>query len=76
MKININNGEIKYLYNENIDLDCIGVKTIKRASFVEPNNDKWFVDFTPIDINMKVDGFKTRSEALKYEIDYIENNIL
>jgi len=76
MKININNGEIKYLYNEIIDLGVIGDRTIKRASFVEPNGESWSVDFSPIGKNILVEGFKKRSEALIYEKDYIENNIL
>ena len=76
MRININNGEIKYIYNESIDLDSIGNKVIKRASFVEPEGSNWFVDLSPLGWNIKVKGFKTRSEAINYEINYIENNIL
>lgn len=76
MRISISNGEVKFLYNEIINLDELGDKTIQRASFVEPNKDNWSVDFSPIGENVKVDGFKTRSEAINYEINYIENNIL
>jgi hypothetical protein len=76
MIISICNGEIKYLYNETINLNSLGEADIQRASYVEPSDDKWYVDFSPIGEDKIIKGFGTRSEAIKYEIKYIENNIL
>lgn len=73
----IKDGEIKSLYNEKCNLTDIGVINISRASHVEYNNkDSWYIDLSPIGINKKVRGFNKRTDALKYEKDYIEKNIL
>ncbi|MFW6007891.1 MAG: hypothetical protein ACOCP8_01390 [archaeon] len=34
-----NEGQMKTLYNENIELEALGKLNIKRASHVEPTND-------------------------------------
>ncbi len=76
MKININNGRIQYIYNEDLNINNIGKVDIKRASRVEPDKDgKWYVDLSLIG-GKKINGFNKRSEAIKYEIDWIEKNIL
>ncbi len=68
-------GSVQSLYNEKLDFEEIGNLTIKRASYVEPDeNGNWYVDLKPI--NGKTLGpFKKRSEALKAEHKYI-NEIL
>lgn len=76
MLINIKEGHIKHIYNEAIDLSSIGDMQIKRASVVDPeNNGMWSVDLS-LSGGKKIEGFVKRSDALKYEIDYIEQNIL
>lgn len=76
MKINIKNGEIQYIYNEDLNINDIGKVNIKRVSKVEPDKDgKWYVDLSLIG-GEKINGFNKRSNAIKYEIDWIEKNIL
>lgn len=76
MLINIKDGCIKHIYNEDIDLSSIGEQQVKRASVVDPeDNGKWFADLS-LSGGQKVTGFDKRSDALKYEINYLEENIL
>lgn len=68
------NGKVQSIYNEELELEKLGINNIKRASHVEPEGDVWFADLSPIN-GPKLGPFKKRSEALKFEHDYI-NNIL
>lgn len=70
-------GKIQYIYNEMYNLEGLGDITINRASYVEPesNGSSWYVDLSPLNKD-KVTGFKTRSEALQFEVKYIEENVL
>lgn len=77
MILNIKNGQIQYIYNENINLNCIGRSLITRASYVEPKNNSWYIDFSPIlGFNLTKYGFNSRIKALEFEKQFIENNIL
>ena len=46
----------------------------KRASHVEPAEDGWKVDLSPIGINEEA-TFETRDEALSHEVDIIYSNL-
>lgn len=71
-----NEGQMKTLYNENIELEALGKLNIKRASHVEPTNDGlWTADLTPIGGPI-LGPFKKRSIALEEEVNWINNNIL
>lgn len=77
MIISISNGIIKYIYNDNASFTGVGDSIIKRASYVEPAEDNsWCVDFSPIGIKVKKEGFLNRKDAINYEIQYLENNLL
>jgi hypothetical protein len=69
-------GVITCIYTENIDLNELGSVTTKRGSHVEPaNNNSWYCDLSPLG-HPVFDGFRTRTAALEFEVDYIEKNIL
>ena len=63
-------GTIQSLYNEKLTLEELGNINIKRASYVEPENDLWYVDLSPIN-GPKLGPFKKRSDALILEHNYI-----
>lgn len=74
------NGNIKTIYNDNIAkvIENLGNSSVKRASHVEPSTktpNTWEVDLSPVG-GPTVDGFKTRKEALDYEVDYLNKNVL
>ena len=68
-------GSGQMLYDEDLDLAKVGRTAIVRASTVEPDSDgKWFVDFAPIGINLKLGPFDKRSEALAAEHTWLDEN--
>ncbi len=77
MKIKVQpDGTITHIYTEKLDLGGIGKVTTKRASCVEPNDDnKWTADLT-LSSGPVLGPFKTRSEALAAEVEWLEKNIL
>ncbi len=71
-------GEIQALYTEQLDLNEIGMLSLKRASHVEPSKfyeGKWVVDLSPVDGPL-AGPFAKRSEALAWEVKWIEENVL
>ena len=69
-------GTIKTLYTEAIDLDVIGAATIARASHVEPLPDgRWIADMAPVGGPI-LGPFPKRSDALAAEVAWLEANIL
>lgn len=77
MKIVITpHGEIRCLYAEIVDLAVLGPLTISRASHVEPTADgEWTADMAPSDGPI-LGPFRTRSQALAAEIDWLLRNRL
>jgi hypothetical protein len=69
-------GNVRCLYDEQIDLHVLGRVSIARASHVEPdNNGRWLADLSPV--NGPVLGpFTHRSEALAAEQDWLQTNWL
>lgn len=67
-----NDGTAISIYNEDIILNSLGKVNINRASYVEPNeNGEWIADMSPIKSNIILGPFKLRSEALKAEINWL-----
>ena len=65
------NGEIRYLYDESVDLSTLGQLSIRRASHVEPDaNGRWFADLSPIEGPI-LGPFPRRSDALAAESKWI-----
>lgn len=81
-KLVFRNGKMEFIYNEdlleNLIPERFKTEEIKRASHVEPDPDKpgfWYADLTPSG-GEKITGFKTRTEAINYEIDYLNKEYL
>lgn len=77
----IEGGTITTLYHD--DLVQLGQNKIERASIVEPDeNGKWFVQLTDSELNgehkgkLIGSGFNTRQEALDFEVNFINEQIL
>ena len=69
-------GEIRCLYAEIVDLAVLGPMAISRASHVEPTADgHWTADMAPSDGPI-LGPFRTRSQALAAEIDWLLRNRL
>lgn len=69
-------GKVRFIYDEKLieRFKDKGKVSIKRASYVEPNEDgSWYVDLGPVK-GPRVEGFKTRSDALAYEVEYLNVN--
>ena len=65
------NGEIRYLYDESVDLTTLGRLSIRRASHVEPDvKGQWLADLIPIDGPI-LGPFPRRSDALAAESKWI-----
>ena len=71
-------GEVSFIYDEELEaLEKSGASSTSRASNVEPEGDgTWTADFSPIGHNVRLTGFKKRSEALAAEKQWLEDNIL
>jgi hypothetical protein len=69
-------GTAKTIYTEQIDLNQLGKVTHTRASHVEPDeNGKWVADLSLVG-GPKLEPCELRSEAVKSEIGWLENNII
>jgi hypothetical protein len=65
-------GVIFCLYDETLDLACLGSLSIQRASQVEPDAlGQWWADFSPVR-GPRLGPFAQRSLALKAERDWLE----
>jgi hypothetical protein len=69
-------GTVEYLYDDALDLVCLGRLTIARASHVEPNAaGQWTADLTPVDGPI-LGPFRTRTQALHAERIWLEEHRL
>lgn len=68
-------GVVRALYDEAIDLACLGSLSIARASHVEPTADGWWTaDLRPV--NGPILGpFTLRSQALDAERTWLERRL-
>ena len=57
-------GQVRYVYDETLDLSALGRPVITRASHVEPDErGGWFADLAPV-AGPRLGPFPRRSEAL------------
>lgn len=69
-------GMVRCIYSESIPLRILGKVTIRRGSHVEPNADgHWTADLSPVG-GPDLGPFVNRSDALKAEQVWLENNWL
>jgi hypothetical protein len=69
-------GSVRCVYAEVIDLSCLGVPSICRASHVEPDeHGRWFADLSPVG-GPVLGPFDRRGAALAAEQQWLETNWL
>jgi hypothetical protein len=68
-------GGVRCLYGEAIPLDCLGPLSIARASHVEPDRGGWYANLAPVG-GPKLGPFPLRSQALRAEAAWLEENLL
>ena len=64
-------GDMRCLYTEALPLAALGMLSIRRASHVEPADDGWYADLSPLN-GPKLGPFEMRSQALHAEETWIE----
>ena len=65
-------GTVRGLYTEALDLAALGVRSIRRASHVEPDGTgDWWADLAPVG-GPRLGPFARRSEALAEEQRWLE----
>ena len=70
------NGVARCVYDETLDLQSLGRLSIRRASHVEPDGTGvWYADLLPVQGPM-LGPFKSRSEALRAETEWLAENWL
>ena len=66
-----NSGNVRCVYGEDVDLSSIGELSIRRGSHVEPTKDgQWMADLSPVN-GPCLGPFKSRSQALAAEADWL-----
>jgi hypothetical protein len=69
-------GDIRCIYDETLDLSQFGQVRIERVSHVEPTADgQWRADLSPVN-GPGLGPFRLRSEALRAELEWLEQNWL
>ncbi len=69
-------GTVCFIYDELIDLACLGQAQIRRASHVEPDEDgRWWADLSPA-AGPVLGPFERRSDALAAESAWLESHVL
>lgn len=69
-------GDVKTIYNEQIDLAQLGRLSVRRGSYVEPTaGGQWSADLAPCD-GPVLGPFTTRSEAIAAEIAWLTEHWL
>lgn len=70
-------GRLRYIHDDTIAEACraLGDTVVKRASFVEPDdNGGWSVDLAPVN-GPYVPGFESRYEALHFETCWLRERL-
>ena len=71
-----NDGNVRCLYDETIDLSALGPVNISRGSYVEPDQEgRWHADLSPV-AGPTLGPFVTRSQALIAERTWLNENWL
>lgn len=66
-------GTTRSIYDERLDLKCLGPVSIARASHVEPSQSgEWLADLSPVGGPSRLGPFDKRSEALAAEVAWLQ----
>ena len=69
-------GQVRCVYGEAIELTQLGATLIRRASHVEPDaNGRWIADLSPVG-GPQLGPFDKRTDALAAEVDWLLKNWL
>ncbi len=69
-------GQIRCLYAEVLDLTALGPVSIRRASYVEPDEQgRWWAELAPVG-GPRLGPFALRSQALAAELDWLDHHWL
>lgn len=69
-------GQVRYLYDEAVDLQALGSVNIRRGSYVEPEAfGRWTADLAPVG-GPVLGPFEQRSSALAAEIAWLREQWL
>jgi len=66
-------GDLRCVYTEALDLDEFGQSDIRRASNVEPGPGGWYAQIVGGDT---LGPFPKRSEAIRAEVAWLEENVI
>src|SRR6516225_6280772 len=64
-------GQVTCVYGEALELAALGIPTIRRASYVEPDAAGWWADLTPVS-GPRLGPYRLRSEALAAEAAWLK----
>jgi hypothetical protein len=67
-------GRMVCVYGEAIDLNSLGVVSIRRASRVEPEAGRWWADLAPVG-GPRLGPYPRRSEALAAEAAWLDRHL-
>ena len=68
-------GQVLSIYQEEVDLACLGRSTVRRASQVEPDEaGAWWADLSPVS-GPRLGPFSLRSQAVEAEVHWLEANL-
>jgi hypothetical protein len=69
-------GTVCFIYDERLDLACLGRVEIRRASHVEPDEEgRWWADLSPA-AGPVLGPFDRRSDALAAESAWLERHVI
>jgi hypothetical protein len=69
-------GDVRFVYDEAVDLSALGKLAIHRGSHVEPDKDGcWVADMSPVN-GPSLGPYPCRSEALIAEVQWLTTNWL
>ena len=67
-------GNIHAIYSEDIDLAALGSMAIRRASYVEPDDQgQWWADLSPV-AGPRLGPYSRRTEALNAELSWLHEH--
>ena len=74
--LHISGSQIRSIYDERLDLRCLGNASIRRASHVEPDEQgQWWADLALVEGGPRLGPFSRRSQGLAAEAEWLEAHL-